>query len=109
VYQVELRIRAVLKHEVVEFAKEVELPFVPVAWMWLREADTPEGEDGLHVEQVVWDLVKGRFICRLLDGLDASMDFGDDINGLKHRYVSRGWRVWNEGRVARLFLQEEPA
>ena len=108
-YKVELRIRAVLRHEVVEFVKEIELPFAPFSWMYLRESDSPEGEDGLQIERVAWDIERGRFRCRMLDDIDASVSFGDDAEGLKYRYVSRGWRIWNPGCIARLFLHEEPA
>ena len=76
---------------------------------YLRESDSPEGEDGLQIEQVSWDIERGCFLCRMLDDIDASVSFGDDAQGLKYRYVSRGWRVWNRGCIARLFLHEEPA
>jgi hypothetical protein len=106
VYDVELRVRALLRSQVVEFTKSTTLPFVPFSWLVLRE---DEDDEGLKVEEVAWDSATERFICHCLDDVDAAANFGDDTEGLKESYEARGWVVRDEGPVRGLFIYDEPA
>jgi hypothetical protein len=107
-YEVELRVRALLRHEVVEFTRRIELPFPPCAWLFLLDGEG-DGEAGVQVQEVAWDVRRGRFVARLLDDVDAAGAFGDDDAGLKAHYETRGWKLVREGLLARLFLRDETA
>jgi hypothetical protein len=107
-YEVELRVRALLRHEVVEFSRRVELPFPPLPWLFLRDGED-DGEQGVQLQEVAWDVRRGCFVARLLDDVDAAGAFGDDDGGLKAHYEARGWELAREGLLARLFLRDEPA
>jgi hypothetical protein len=65
-----------LRHEVVEFSKRIELPFPPLPRLFLLD-----GEEGMHIQEVAWDLGRGCFVARLLDDVDAAGSFGDDDGG----------------------------
>jgi hypothetical protein len=109
VHDVELRVRALLRSQVVEVTWRVVLPFVPFPWLVVREAGHGGDDEGLTVQQVVWDLAETRFVCRCLDDVDATATFGDDREGLVASDEARGWQWRDEGPVRRLFLFTEPA
>jgi hypothetical protein len=107
-YEVEVRVRALLRHEVVEFSRRIELPFPPCAWLFLRDGEDDD-EAGVQLQEVAWDVRRGCFVARLLDDVDAAGAFGGDDGGLKAHYEARGWKLVREGLLARLFLRDEPA
>ncbi len=106
-FDVELRVRAVLRSQVVEFARDVVLPFAPAAWMVLHHDDDPEDGAGDRLVEVFWHTRECRFVCRLMDDLDAAGQFGDDLAGLCCHYESRCWRLVNAGAIRRVHLGEQ--
>src|SRR5262249_29941880 len=96
----------VLRSQVVEFAREVTLPFPPSAWLVLFDGDTPEDGCGQRLVEVFWQTQEQRFICRLMDDLDAAGEFGDDVAGLCRHYESRGWRQHAAGPIHHVDLGE---
>jgi hypothetical protein len=70
--EAELRMRAVLRSLVVELTRTVEVPFPPPAWMVLLDGpDVPEPQ-GHRVAETFFDLAERKYVCRLLDDLDAA-------------------------------------
>jgi hypothetical protein len=99
-FNVELRMRALLRAHVVDFARPLALPCAPFPWLVIQ--DGPAGEDGLRLCEVVWDARQQRFLCRIDDDVDAACDFGDDVAALTRHYEARGWQVRDQGPVARV-------
>src|SRR5262245_8361887 len=102
--EAELRMRAVLRSMVVEFTRTVELPFPPPAWMVLLDGPDVAEAEGHRVAETFFDLAQRKYVCRLLDDLDAAEVFGDDVMGLSRHYDERGWRVSRAGRIGRVFI-----
>jgi hypothetical protein len=109
VFQVDMRVRALLRHQVVEFTKRITLPFVPVAWMVLQEGEDGDRGIGSQIQAVTWSIREERFVCLMLDDVDAANTFGEDAEGLIGSYEARGWEVHNSGPVTRLFVYDETA
>jgi hypothetical protein len=105
--QAELRLRAVLRSMVVELTRLVELPFPPLAWMVLLDGPHVAEPDGHRVAETFFDLAEQRYVCRLLDDLDAAAVFGDDVQGLCKRYEGQGWEVARLGPIARVFIDRQ--
>jgi hypothetical protein len=72
-YHVRLKVRAVLRHEFVEFAKELALPFIPYPGLIVCEGAGSEYVLG----EVAWHHGCGLFICRVSD-TEAAERFGED-------------------------------
>jgi hypothetical protein len=106
VHDVELRVRALLRSQVVELTKRIALPFPPFPWLVLDEGDD---DAGVTVKEVTWSAAAGRFVCLLLDDVDAAVVFGDDREGLKKSYEGRGWQVRDEVPVRSVLLFTQPA
>jgi hypothetical protein len=70
-FEVVVRVRALLRHEVVEFSRRT-LP-----WLFLRDGEE-DGEAGVQLQEVAWDVGRSRFVARVLDDVDAAAAFGDD-------------------------------
>jgi hypothetical protein len=105
VFEIELRMRALLRAHVVEFARRVSLPCAPFPWLVIQDKHTP---NGLRLCEVIWCTDEGRFICRTDDDVDSVCDFGDDLPALTKLYESQGWRVHDQGPIVRVFGLPKP-
>jgi hypothetical protein len=96
-HAVDLRVRAVLRSQVVEFSRPLELPFPPFPWLFVRV-----GSLSLRLCELTWDIEQGHFICYADDDIDAAFTFGDDRAALVRHYEEDGWQVRHEGPVLRV-------
>jgi hypothetical protein len=75
----------------------------------LHEEADHDAEAGIQVQEVTWDMGKKCFLCRMLDDADAPGDFADDVEGLRQSYAARGWAVFDDGPIARVFISGQSA
>jgi hypothetical protein len=105
-FTIELRLQARLKHLVVEFKRSIELPFVPVPWLFYHGG--PGLTDSLRFIEVSWVESDRKFVVTVEDDLDAAERFGDDHAALIDDYEARGWRLLDSGPVQRVFAFVDP-
>ena len=105
-YQIEVRIKALLHCQLVEFTKTMSLPFPPVPWLFVREGGQ---RDALRLCDVTWDTQSERFVCIADNDVDAAFFYGDDVAALTRNYEARGWQVRESGSGAQVFAEDESA
>jgi hypothetical protein len=106
-YQIEVRIKALLQTQVIEFTKTMSLPFPPVPWLFVREGGGQR--DALRLCDVTWDTQSERFVCIADNDVDAAFFYGDDVVALIRNYEARGWKVKETGDRAQWFAEDESA
>jgi hypothetical protein len=103
-YNVELRVRVLLRHQVVEFVQLIRLPFVPIPCLFYHEGPPPI--PSLRFREVGWLAAEEKFLVQTDDDVDTVAEFGDDVEALVAWYESMGWEVFNSGPIA--FVVVEP-
>jgi hypothetical protein len=101
VFDVELRVRARLRHGVFEFSRDIVLPFPPSVWVFLHEGPDPDCGLSNGVDVVRWlpadEPGQGRFLVWLIDDVEAAATYGDDYEALREAYAARGWQEVHSG------------
>jgi hypothetical protein len=87
----ELRLRAILKHRTIHFARVVDLPFQPAAGLTWHDGPPPPEGTSYRLTSVLWLSAQGRFVCHVEDDRHAGQDFGDDLEAARGYYEARGW------------------
>jgi hypothetical protein len=90
-YPLRLKVRALLRHEQIDFEQSLELRSEPFEGMAL---DIGRGgrERPLFLHSVAYSIAEGCFLCRAEDDLAAD-EYGDDAEGLVGAYLSSGWHL----------------
>jgi hypothetical protein len=97
-YTVEVRVRCLMRHRVVEFSKRFEMPFTPYEGLPIEESAGPLHSTTYTLEEVRWCVDDGgRFIGQAEDDATAADVFSDDYTGLVEDYTVRGWREYRRG------------
>jgi hypothetical protein len=89
---VELRLRALLKHRTIHFARVVGMPFQPAAGMVWHDGPPPPQGTSYRLTCVLWLAGERRFLAHVEDDVHAGEDFGEDVQAVRTFYEARGWQ-----------------
>jgi hypothetical protein len=101
-YQVELRIRCLLKHHLLEFAKTIRLSSPPTPFLLFDEGP-PVASLRIHG---VTALDESKFLVQADDDGNAARQFGDNRSALITWYEALGWVVYDSCPIE--FITPEP-
>jgi hypothetical protein len=90
-YPIRLKVRALLRHEQIDFEQHLEMRCEPFEGMALDVGRVGK-ERPLFLHSVNYSIAEGCFLCRAEDDLAAD-EFGDDTVGLVAEYLAAGWHL----------------